>query len=155
MSAFKAQAMSRNLREHLELTISGLTVKEASDSSFFPTLLVTKGVGASQESIFIKIDMLPDSAQHKDGLDLPQRNYAPHRLTILREDAAGAEAPQQPELRERVSAACSAQGAQVRIYEKEGVRLATDPATYDLTGATLIATMGTDDRKQNPLTNSQ
>lgn len=148
MAAFKAQAMARNLREHLELTLKGVSVKEANDNGFFPILLIKKGA----EALYVKIEMLPDDAQHKDGLDLPQRLYSPHKVSILREEAASAT---EAELRERVTSGCASLGAKVRLLEKAGIAAATDPAAYDETGAALIAELGSDDRKQNPLTNSQ
>lgn len=155
MSSFKAQAMARNLREHLELSVKGASFGEANDAGYFPILLVEVGAGLTREAILVKIDMLPDIAQHKDGLDLPQRLFSPHRISILREDAAGAEGIKQPELRERVTAACAAMGAKVRILEKEGVSLETDAANYSDVGATLVAEINADVRQQNPLTNSQ
>lgn len=155
MAAFKAQAMIRTLKEQLRLSVAGASFVEGSDSSFFPILLVSKGAGASAEAILIKIEMLPDDAQHKDALDQPQRLYNPHRIRVLREDEAGTEVPQQRDLREKVTSECIKLGSKVEIWEKEGIRLATAISAYDLTGATKVAEVGADNRKANPLTNSQ
>lgn len=155
MAAFKAQAMMAKLKEELKLSVSGVSFVDGSDSSFFPILLVAKGSGGSREAILVKIEMLPDDAGHKDALDLTQRLYSPHRIRILREDEAGSEVPQQRDLREKVSGECNKLGSKVEIWEKEGIRTATATSSYDLSGATQIATVSTDNRKANPLTNAQ
>lgn len=146
MSAFKAQAMMRELKQSLELLVPGLSIEEGTDASFFPLLRAAKG----GESLFVKIEMLPDLAGHKDGLDLPQRIYSPHKITIER-DAVMVEAA----FKEIVSSECVKLGSKVSIYEKAGVAASTDLTGFNLTGATLVVELKVDMTMANPLVNSQ
>lgn len=155
MAAFKAQAMMRALQENLKLAEPTASFAQSNDSSFFPTMLISVGSAGTYEAILIKIEMLPDAAQHVDALGSPQRLYNPHRINILREDAGGSTAIRQAELRERVTAECIKMGSRVDIWEKDGIALTTDPSTYSLSGATEVADLSVDLRKANPMTNSQ
>lgn len=155
MAAFKAQAMIQRLQESLELAEPTAKFASANDSNFFPTLLVSKGAAGTYEALQIHIEMLPDPAAHVDALGSPQRLYNPHRVVILREDAAGATAIRQAELRERVTAECIKLGSRVDIWEKDGAGLATDPSAYSLSGAAQVADLTVDLREANPMTNSQ
>jgi hypothetical protein len=155
MSAFKAQSMMQKLKEQLKLSVAGVSFVEGSDASFFPILLIAKGTSGTREAVLVKIEMVPDDAGHKDALDLTQRLYNPHKVTILREDAGGSEEPQQPDMREKITAECAKLGSKTEIWEDDEVRLITDPADYDLSGATKVAEFSPDNMKQNPLTNSQ
>ena len=141
MSAFKAQAISRELRQRIEAAASGLTITEAQDSSFMPILKIVKG----GETIYVKTEVEPNPSGGVDALDLQQRIYSPHRLTILRLEAA---ALVDAELRELVTAEATKAGAKTLIYEVDPV-----PASYDLTGAALIAEIKSN--QWHPLTLSE
>ena len=146
MSAFKSQAMIRELKQSLELQVAGVSFLEGTDASFFPILLASKG----GEALFVKIEMVSDPAGHKDGLDLPQRLYSPHRIIIERDSTMA-----QAAFKEIVSAEAVKLGSKVAVYEKAGIAAETAISGYDLAGATLVVELATDTLKQNPLTNSQ
>jgi hypothetical protein len=143
MSAFKAQALSRSLREALQLSIAGAVFSESADSSAFPIL----GIAAGGETIFVKFEMLPDPAAHVDGLGMAQRLYSPHICKLLRSDAATLV---DAAVRDMVFAEAAKMGTKLEIWEA-----AAQPTSYTLAGASLVSEISTDKQKANPLTNSQ
>lgn len=146
MSAFKSAAMMRELKQSLELLVAGVSFIEGSDSSFFPVLMASKG----GEALFVKIEMVSDPAGHKDGLDLPQRLYSPHKITIERDSTMA-----QAAFKEVVTSEAVKLGCKVSIFEKAGIAAETAISGFDLSGATLVVELKTDSLMQNPLTNSQ
>lgn len=140
MSEFKAQAHARELKQRLSLSVSGLTVSEDVDANGFPALKFVK----SGETIFVKISTLPMPTGRVDGLGLPQRAYSPHQAQMLQDG----DTVTNKELRAKVLAACAKLGMKLEIWENN-----TLPSSFDLTGATLIASIASDEI--HPLTMSQ
>jgi hypothetical protein len=140
MAEFKAQAHSRELKQRLSLQVSGLTVTEAFDSNGFPSLTLVKG----SETIFVKISTLPMPSGRVDGLGLPQRAYSPHQVQILQD----LDTISDKDLRAKTLAACGKLGMKLELWEKAAL-----PSSFDLTGATLISTISSDEI--HPLTMSQ
>jgi hypothetical protein len=139
MANFKAQAHSRELRQRLSLQISGAAITESIDANGYPEVKVVSG----SETIFIKITDL-GNAGRVDGLGLPQRAYSPHQVQILQDSDTVSDAA----ARAKVLAACAKLGMKLELWEK-----ATLPASFDLTGASLTASIPSDE--VNPLTMSQ
>lgn len=139
MSEFKAQAHARELKQRLQLSVAGAALSDSLDSSGLPVVKLTKG----SESIFVKIG-LADNAGRVDGLGLAQRVYSPHVAQLLQEKSASAT---ELEARAEVLAACAKLGMKLEVWEK------ATPASFDLTGATKVATIASDEI--NPLTMSQ
>jgi hypothetical protein len=140
MAAFKAQAMSRELRQRLEAALSGLSIIESQDSGAMPILKIVKG----SETVFVKTEVDGNPSGGVDGLDLSQRQYSPHRMTILRDGDTISD----QEMREKITAECARAGCKVLLYEINPL-----PSAYDLTGATLKATLKSN--QWHPLTLSE
>ena len=138
MSNFKAQAHERELKQRLALSLAGAVFSESLDADGFPQLSVIRGA----ETLFIKISAL-DNAGRVDGLGLPQRVYSPHKCQILQATAAV-----DAELRAKAFAACAKLGMKLELFE-----IALLPPSFDLTGASLVASIPSDEI--NPLTQSQ
>lgn len=139
MANFKAQAHMRELAQRLSLSISGATITQSLDANGMPEAKVVKG----SETIFIKITDL-GNAGRVDGLGLPQRAYSPHQVQILQD----LDTISDKDARAKVLAACAKLGMKLQLWEK-----ATLPASFDLTGATQVAEIPSDEI--NPLTMSQ
>lgn len=127
MSAFKAQAMSRDLRQRLEAQLAGLVVAASTDADFMPILKLTLG----GESMYAKIETQPDTSGAVDGLGLAQRVYSPHQITLLQQTSVTS-----VDLRQHLYAEAARTGTKVRIYQCADVDF---PASYDLTNATEIS----------------
>lgn len=140
MSEFKAQAHARELKQRLSLSVSGLTISEDVDANGFPILKFVKG----SETIFVKISTLAMPSGRVDGLGLPQRAYSPHQVQMLQDEDTISD----KELRAKALAACAKLGMKLELWEK-----ATLPSSFDLTGATLAASIPSDEI--HPLTMSQ
>lgn len=141
MSAFKAQAMARDLRQRLAAQISGLTITEAYDADFMPILKFVDG----SETMFAKIEVVPQGDGAVDGLGLEQRVYSPHMITILQKetvDSAG--------LRAHLLAESSRSGTKVRIMQTADLDF---PTSYDLTDATEVSSIPSN--SWHPLTLSE
>ena len=130
MSEFKAQAHMRELKQRLGLAIAGAVFTDALDASGQPELKLV----ANAETIFIKISML-DNAGRVDGLGLPQRVYSPHKVQLLQDDTAADKA-----VRAKALAACAKLGMKLELWEK-----AVLPASFDLSGATQVAEIRSDE----------
>jgi hypothetical protein len=139
MSEFKAQAHARELKQRLQLSVSDATLSDSLDESGLPVVKLEKG----SESIFVKIS-LADNAGRVDGLGLPQRVYSPHIAQVLQEESAAAT---ELETRAKVLAACAKLGMKLEVWEAAG------PTSFDLSGATKIATIASDEI--HPLVMSQ
>lgn len=137
---FKAQAMMRDLKQRLQLTVAGsVTYTDSLDANNFPSLKVVKG----SETIFVHIEDV-GNAGRVDGLGLAQRAYSPHKVQILQD----LDTISDRDLRAKVLAESVKCGAETELWEK-----ATLPSTFDLSGATLQATIKSD--AINPLTAQQ
>lgn len=142
MTAFKAQAHMRTLEEHLKEQIAGLTYTTTYDSNFNPTDLFVNG--AATESIYVNI--ATDTAQPRvNSLGLTQTAYSPHIATVLQVPAADAA---DFGMRAILLAAVAFLGTKTYLYEVNPL-----PASYTLTGATLVATIYPD--AINKLTDEQ
>ena len=142
MAAFKAQAMSRRLKQQIPQIVAGTTIVESFDTDGFPILAVTK----SAKTVFVKIETKGNGGR-VDGLGLAQRAYSPHKVMILRENIGTTLEPTQWPMREAVLAECIKLGAEVQLWEMEA------PTSFDLTTATLLITLPAD--PINKLTNGQ
>lgn len=132
IAPFKAQALMRDLKQRLELSIPSVSFEENLDSSYYPILKVS----SASESIFIKIE--PVATDRIDAIGLPQTVYAPHKTIILeKEDGAGIDSA----LRIQVLSQCVRSFTEVLVYQ---IAAANFPSQYDLTGASLIATVKAD-----------
>lgn len=131
MSEFKAQAHARELKQRLQLSVEGAALSESLDASGLPVLKLTKG----SESIFVKIG-LAGNAGRVDGLGLSQRVYSPHVCEILQEEAAVAT---ELDARAKVLAACAKLGMKLDVWE------VTAPSAFDLSGATKVASIASDE----------
>lgn len=140
MTAFKAQAHQRELKQRLTLQTKGLVVVESLDSAGMPIAKYTKG----SEVIWVKIETLPNASAPVDSLGLAQRLYSPHRVQILRDSDTISDAA----FRELVTAACGKLGMKMEIWQQ-----ATLPSSFDLSGATKVADIAADE--VNSLTLSQ
>jgi len=138
MSAFKAQAHMRELKQRLGLLISGAVFTDALDADGFPQL----NVAAGGESIFIAI-VADGNAGRVDGLGLAQRVYSPHICQLL-EDAT----PSDNGVRAKVMAACAKLGMKLQLWEIAGIG-----GSFTLAGASMTAEIRSDEI--NPLTTSQ
>ena len=139
MSAFKCQAHSRELKQRLSLSIAGAAFSEALDAQGQPQLKIVKG----SETMFVAISM-DGNAGRVDGLGLPQRVYSPHICQILQDGDTISD----KEVRAKVLSACGKLGMKLELWEKN-----TLPASFDLAGATKVASIASDEI--NPLTISQ
>ncbi|MGH7240989.1 MAG: hypothetical protein ACREGB_01695 [Candidatus Saccharimonadales bacterium] len=147
MAIFKAQAHARELKQRLFLSIKGVTLADAADSADgFPVLFISR----NSENMFVKIQMLPDTAAHVDGLGLPQRLYSPHQCLLVEEPAATAI---DFDMRYRVLDAVAKLGMKLDIYEGTGVVTDTTYAAALAHATTLVSDIRSDE--VHPLTESQ
>jgi hypothetical protein len=131
MSAFKAQAMARNLVQRLKAQVAPtLTVTQTLDANSMPIIKLEKG----SESIFIKIEVEANASGGVNAVGVSQEKYSPHSVTLLR-DAVAADA----DLREKATSEALKLGSKLSLYE-----VAAMPSSYDLTGASLIAVIPSD-----------
>jgi len=138
MTSFKAQAHMRELKQRLSLSIAGATFSDSTDANGNPSMTMTSG--AEVQEVHIE-DV--GNAGRVDGLGLPQRAYSPHKVQVLRDPTASS-----VEAREKLTAACAKLGMKMEIWEVTPM-----PASFDLTLATLVAEIRSDE--VNPLTQSQ
>ncbi len=138
MSEFKAQAHMRELKQRLQLAIAGAVLTDSLDAQGLPALKIEKG----GETIHVKIST-EGNAGRVDGLGLAQRSYSPHKAQLLQDDTAA-----DKDARAKTLAACAKLGMKLEIYE-----IASVPASFDLTGATLVSAIASDEI--HPLTMSQ
>lgn len=147
MAFFKAQAMARDLKQRLELTIEGVSVAQSRDAADEnPVLSISKGA----DSIFVKIGA--EANDRVDALGLEQRRYSPHVLRMLRETAAN---QSDAELQAKVLVEATKCGTRMELWEK-AVPAAADvkvPVEDAIAGATKIADIRSD--AINPLTSQQ
>lgn len=116
MSMFKAQAMARDLKMRLELSIAGITVTQYLDANGFPTLKVMK---SSDLVGYCKIEDFGNFSRI-DGLGLTQRSYSPEIIKVAQEDI-GTTAPTTMAERYPMLAEIVKCGSSVSIYEKEAL----------------------------------
>ena len=126
MAQFTAQAIARGLKERLDLTLVGDTYSESLDASGFPILVVTKG----GEKHFVKIETI-EASGHVNSLGMAQPVYAPHKATLIQEDAATGTAL---ECRYKILAQLAKLGMKVEIFEGAGVAIAADYSAAALLG---------------------
>lgn len=131
MSAFKAQAHMRELKQRLQLSLAGATFQDNLDGDGYPELQMTVG----SEVQFVKIKTV-DNAGRVDGLGLPQESYAPHKCMILRDG----DTISSVEARERLVAACTKLGMKLEVWQ-----INTLPSSFDLTGATKLYEVASDE----------
>lgn len=123
----KRFSIARFLKDRIQSVAAGTNVAQSNDLQNMPVLTVSRG----SETIFIKIETEPYVAGNVDSIGLPQTVYTPHRLIILRDSSISDAA-----LRELVSSEAVKSGSKVLIYEVNPL-----PTSFNLTGATLIATL--------------
>lgn len=128
--AFKSAAMARGLKQEIELTVPGVVIEESMDSAHFPIMKFVKG----SETIFVKIET-KESAGRVDGIGLPQRMYSPHEIVMLQDSDTVSD----KNLRYHLMASVAKMGSKISVYE-----IATMPADFTLTGATLVSTIKSD-----------
>jgi hypothetical protein len=150
MSAFKAQAHIRELKQRLQLTMPSATITEAMDADGFSSLKIVN----STEVFLCKV-ITDGNAGRVDGLGLPQRSYSPHIAQALQDSDQTSAASKA--LKARMSAALAKLGMKMIIKEDTKANLAaataaTFDAAYAAAPATVI-TMGSDEI--NPLIQSQ
>lgn len=139
MTAFKAQAMARDLHSRLEAAYPGVTITYSLDPNAMPIL----AVATSLETLFIKIEVEPDQTGAVNGLNIAQTVYSPHQATILRDSTIS-----DIGLRAVCDAETARSGTKLLIYEIHPL-----PASYNLAGATLVATVKSN--QWNPMTLSE
>jgi len=131
MSAFKAQAMARNLVQRLKAQVAPtLTVTQTLDANSMPIIKLEKG----SESIFIKIEVEANASGGVNAVGAAQERYSPHSVTLLRDTT-----PADADLREKATSEALKLGSKLSLYE-----VAAMPPSYDLTGASLIAVIPSD-----------
>jgi hypothetical protein len=118
MSQVTAQAIMRGLKERLDLTVAGESYKESLDANGFPILEMSKG----GENCFLKIAMI-DASGHVDAFGLPQRQYAPHKATVVKEASATLA---QIESSIKFMAQVTKLGMNVEVFEGTGAGAAVD-----------------------------
>ena len=148
MSLFKAQAHMRELKQRLQIQMPTANFGDALDASSMPILVINE----NSENHFVKIQTLPDAANHVDGLGLAQRVYSPHEAIILREAQATSAAGNQ-DLRAKLDIATGKLGMKLTIREGTGVAAAASYAAADSLATTTVAEIRSDEI--NPLTQSQ
>lgn len=136
MTAFKAQAMARDLQERLQAILAGAAFSTAYDASFNPTLKIVH----SSETIFINI-AAAGNAGRVNSVGSSQPSYSPHIATVLQDST-----PVDLNTRYACLDAAAWLGARLDVYEVHPL-----PASYDLTGATLVSSIYPD--PYNKLTN--
>ena len=142
LAPFKSQALMRDLKQRIGLTLAGATYTDSLDASSYPQMLVVKG----SESSFLKIEAT-DNAGRIDGLGISQTSYGPHKLTLIQVADADASDDEQ---RAKVMAEAVKTGCEVWVYSHAAVAF---PTTWALTGCTLRAVIKSD--AINPLTSQQ
>jgi hypothetical protein len=131
MSAFKAQAMARNLTQRLKAQVAPtLTITQTLDANNMPILKIEKGA----EKIFVKIEVEQNPSGGVNAVGIAQESYSPHAVTILRDSTAS-----DADLREKTSSEAIKLGTKVDIYQVDPM-----PASYDLTGASKVASLPSD-----------
>lgn len=79
MTAFKAQAMIRDLQERLQgLLPAAATYATAYDSNFNPTIAITN----AGETVYINIQPIANQGR-VDSVGNSQQSYSPHVVTLL------------------------------------------------------------------------
>jgi hypothetical protein len=149
MSAFKAQAHMRELKQRLQLTMASATITEALDADGLPAIKIE----LSTEVAFAKI-ALADNAGRVDGLGLAQRVYSPHIAEMIQDSDQTSAASK--ELKARLTAAMCKLGMKLAIKEDDKATLAAaSAAAFDATfaAATAVVTLPSDEI--NPLIQSQ
>ena len=111
---FAAQALSRKLKENLDLSLSGDAYSESLDANGYPMLKLV----VNSEAFFAKIEPIEPSGM-VDGLGLPQRQYSPHKITLILDPAATGKA-----VHYKFIAKATALGMKVSIYEGAVLALA-------------------------------
>jgi len=140
MSAFKAQAMARNLQQRLKAQVAPtLTITQTLDANSMPILKLAKG----GETIFIKIEVEQNPSGGVNAVGMAQESYSPHAVSILRDSTATDQ-----DLREKASSEAVKLGSKVNLFEVNPL-----PSVYDLTGASLAASISSD--PYNKLTQSE
>ena len=84
MSSRKAQALSARLQQQLNVSKLGLALVTSYDSDFYPTLAVSLGA----ETEWLHFASL-GNAGRVDGIGMPQRDYSPHMVQLLRQSRVG------------------------------------------------------------------
>lgn len=139
MTLFKAQALMRNLKQELLEVLAGVAFTDSTDSNGMPILKLV----ASSETIFVKIEVDDPNDGRVNSVGVAQTRYSPHKSTLLQSSTATSKL-----VRYVTEAKVIQQGTKVLMYE-----IASLPSNYDLSGATLIATIWPD--SINKLTNQQ
>lgn len=150
MSAFKAQATMRELKQRLQLTMPSASFSEAQDADGYPAIKVV----LNTEVALAKIAQ-DGNAGRIDGLGLPQRSYSPHIAELLQD--ADQTSASSKELKARMTAAMAKLGMKLIIREDAKADLAAaTAATFDAAWAAASATVVTLPSDEiNPLIQSQ
>lgn len=126
---FTAQALARKLKENLDLSIGGEEISVVFDSAGFPELKISK----SSEAFFAKIEMIEPSG-HVDGLGMVQRQYSPHKISVIVDPAAT-----EKDVNYKLIVKCAALGMKVEIYEGAVLALANYAAAKAV--STIVSTI--------------
>jgi hypothetical protein len=142
LAPFKAQALMRDLKQRIGMTLAGAAYTDSLDASSYPQMLVVKG----SESAFLKIEAV-DNAGRVDALGIAQTSYSPHKCSLIQlADADAAD----DEMRAKVLAEAVKSFTEVWVYAHAAAGF---PSTWSLAGCTLKAVIRSD--AINPLTSQQ
>jgi len=149
MSAFKAQAHMRELKQRLQLTMPSATITDALDANGYPAIKIV----LSTEVAMAKIAQ-DGNAGRVDGLGLSQRSYSPHIAQMLQDSDQTSAASK--ELKARMTAAMAKLGMKLQIKEDLKATLAAAAASaFDATFAAAVAVVELRSDEINPLIQSQ
>lgn len=148
MSAFKAQAHIRELKQRLQLQMPAAAITEAADADGYMALRVV----LSTEIALARV-IVDGNAGRVDGLSLPQRSYSPHIAQLL-QDADQTSAASK-ELKARMAAAMSKLGMKLEIREHDKADMPAAASEFDADWATATAVCTIRSDEINPLTQSQ
>lgn len=139
MTAFKAQASMREYKQQLKLSVAVAFV-DSIDANQYPSVRMT---GPSSEIIWAHIETF-GNADRVNSVGLAQPSYSPHKIQLLLD----ADTINNLAFRYRAIAEAARLGMKTEIYQINSL-----PSVWDLTGATLVATINPD--PINKLTNVQ
>ena len=148
MSAFKAQATMRELKQRLQLLMPTATIQDALDADGFPAITVTY----STEKAAAKI-ITDGNAGRVDGLGLPQRSYSPHIAEMIQDSDQVTQASK--ELKIKMVSAMSLLGMKLYIKEEIKANIDTTPANFDADFAASTDLVKLPSDAINPLIQSQ
>lgn len=139
MGIFKAQRLAQQLQERIPQQRVGTTITaNNTDSNGIPSFRLANG----SEVVWFQVAPA-GNAGRVNSVGLSQPSYAPHEVSVLLDSTASVEA-----FRQICVALAAATGCKVLVYTVNPL-----PSTFDLAGATLIASLYPD--ATNKLTNQQ